>query len=182
MPSINDVYNQLIAVNGTLGQIHADGIAETGATMQVKTSVDHLDNDVKAGFAATVNALNTIAKIDIEAVKLLFHLTQQADTMICALEHISKNTCGILTQATIQTHLQTQIRDDADALRFIAESISPAGALERERLAALRAQVERCCPPPVTPPACSYEPCPHPKSVGMPDLPRIGDQPPPVIR
>ena len=135
MASINDVFNELQAVNNTLGQIHADGIAETNATNQVKASVDTVDADVKAGFAATVNGLNTIAKIDIEAVKLLFHLTQQADTMICALEHISKNTCEIFTQVTIQTQLQTRLRDDADALRDIAESAHPEAALERQRLA-----------------------------------------------
>jgi hypothetical protein len=182
MPSINDVFNQLVAVNATLGQIHADGIAETNATTQVKASVDNLDNDVKAGFAATVQALNTIALIDIEAVKLLFHLTQQTDTMICALEHISQNTCGILTQVTIQTQLQTRIRDDEDALRDIAEAAYPQAVVGREKLAALRAEVERCCPPAVTPPACTYQPCLQPKPVGMPDLPRVDDHQPPPIK
>src|SRR5690349_5904180 len=114
MASINDVFNQLQAVNGTLAQIDTDVTAGTSATNQVKTSVDTLDGDVKAGFAATANALNTIAQIDTEAVKLLFHLTQQADTMICALERISRNTCGILTEVTLQTQLQTRLRDDAD--------------------------------------------------------------------
>jgi hypothetical protein len=179
MPSINDVFNQLLAVNTKLDQIHADGIAETNATNQVKASVNTLDGDVKAGFAATIHALNTIAQIEIVAVNLLFHLTQQADTMICALEHISKNTCGILTQVTIQTGLQTRLRDDADALRDIAESAYPAAALERVRLAKLQAQVERCCPLEQPKPACSYEPCRSPRSVEMPDLPKIGNDPTP---
>jgi len=179
MPSINDVYNQLIAVNSKLDQIHADGVAEATATLQVKTSVDNLDSDVKAGFTATVNALNTIAQIEIVAVELLFHLTQQADTMICALEHISKNTCGILTQVTIQTGLQMRLRDDADALRDIAESAYPAAAVERERFARLRAQIERCCPPEEPKPACTYQPCPSPRSVEMPKLPRIENESPP---
>src|SRR5260221_12390042 len=99
MASINDVFNQLTTVNTSLGQIHADGSAETNASTQVKGRVDNLDNDVKAGFAATVNALNTIAAIDIEAGKLLFPLTQQTDTMIWSLEHIPQNTCGIRIQA-----------------------------------------------------------------------------------
>src|SRR5260221_6555991 len=179
MASINDVFNQLTTVNTSLGQIHADEIAETNTTTQVKARVDNLDNDVKRGFAATVNALNTIAAIDIEAVKLLFHLTKQADTMICALEHISQNTCGILTQAVIQTRLQTSLRDDVDELREIAESVYPEAALVRERLAALRTEVERCCPPAEHKPACSYEPCPHPRSVDQPHLPQIDQQPPP---
>jgi hypothetical protein len=175
MPSISDVYNQLQAISGKLDQIHADGVAEITATQQVKTSVDTLDGDVKAGFAATVHGLQVIAQIEIAAVQLLFHLTQQTDTMICALEHISKNTCGILTQVTIQTGLQTRLRDDADALHDIAESVYPAGALERARLAALRAQVERCCPPEQPKPACTYEPCRATRSVEMPDLPKIGN-------
>jgi len=180
MASINDVFNELQAVNTTLGQIHADGVAEINATNQVKASVDTLDADVKAGFAATINALNTIAKIDIEAVKLLFHLTQQADTMICALEHISKNTCGILTQATIQTQLQTSLRDDADVIRDIEEFKHPEAVLERQRLAELRTQIERCCPPEKPKPACNYEPCLSPRPVELPDLPRIDNEQPPV--
>lgn len=174
MASINDVFNELTTVNANLGLLHADGIAQTNATDQVRSSVDGLDADVKAGFSATLNALHTIALVDIEAVKLLFHLTQQADTMICALEHISKNTCGILTQSTIQTQLQTRLTADADLLRVIAQAAYPAAALEYERLAQLRAQVERCCPPQTPAPACNYEPCPSPKPVGMPDLPKPG--------
>lgn len=180
MASINDVFNALTAVNSNLGLIHADGLAETNATQQVRASVDTLDGDLKAGFAATLGALKNIALIDIEAVKLLYHLTQQADAMICALEHISKNTCGILTQTTIQTALQTRIADDADLLRDVASVAYPAAVLERERLEKLRAQVERCCPPPVVPPACSYEPCRSPRPIGMPELPKPGNETRPV--
>lgn len=179
MASINDVFNELQAVNGNLGLIHADGIAQTNATNTVNNSVNVLDGDVKAGFAATVNALHVIATIDIEAVKLLFHLTQQADAMICALEHISKNTCGILTQATIQTRLQTAIADDVHVTSEITRLANPAAALELDQIAKLRAEIQRCCPPQVPPPACTYEPCPAPKPVGMPNLPRFDPKQPP---
>jgi hypothetical protein len=160
MAGINDLFNQLVAANGKLDQLHTDATNETAATNQVRTSVDTLDNDVKI-----IGAAETL---------LLFHLTQQADTMICALEHISQNTCAILTQATIQTELQTRIRDDADALLEIAETANPAAALERRRLAALRAQIERCCPPTKPEPACTYQPCKRPESVPMPVLPQPG--------
>ncbi|TFW17241.1 hypothetical protein [Duganella callida] len=172
MASINDVFNELQAVNGNLGLIHADGIAQTNATNTVNGSVNTLDGDVKAGFTATVNALNMNAAIEIEAVKLLFHLTQQADTMICTLEHISKNTCGILTQATIQTHLQKAIAGELHTLVELTKLAHPAAALELEHFAKLRAEIEHCCPPPqMPPPACTYEPCKAPKPVDMPDLP-----------
>jgi hypothetical protein len=184
MASINDLFNQLVTANGTLNQINTDVVAGTNATNQVKTSVDNvdtdvktLDGDVKAGFAATVNALNILAQIDTEVVRLLFHLTQQTDTVICALEHISKNTCELLNQAAIQTRLQTRIRDDADVLRDIAESAHPAAALERHRLAELRAEIERCCPPEQPQPPCTYEPCPKPEPICLPQLPGVGGQP-----
>ncbi len=174
MASVDDVYNQLVTVNATLGQIHADGIAEVNATNQVQTGVNTLDGDVKAGFAATLNALNTIAQIDVEAVKLLFYQTQQNDTIICILEQISKNTCDILTQVTIQTQLQTRLRDDMDTLRSIAEFAYPQAVLESQRLAELRAEVERCCPPQEPGPACTYMPCPRPKPIEPPRLPNTG--------
>jgi hypothetical protein len=165
-PTVGDVFNQLVLVNGKLDQIDTNTFGQANA-------VNNLDGDVNKGFKATVDMLEIIALIDIEAVKLLFHLTQQTDTMICALEHISKNTCQILTQATIQTQLQTRLRDDADALRGIAESVYPGAVLEQRRLAELRAEIERCCPPEMPGPACTYEPCFQPKPAGMPDLPKI---------
>jgi hypothetical protein len=177
MASINDVFNQLVAVNGKLDQLHTDSVAGTNATNQVRTAVDTLDNDVKAGFAATVAALNTLAAIETAAVKLLFHLTQQADAIICNLEHISKNTCGILTQVTIQTGLQRAIRDDIDVIRDMEEAENPAAALNRSRLLDLQAKIERCCPPPPEPPACTYEPCPKPRPIERPDLPRTDNRP-----
>ncbi len=180
MASINDVFNELQAVNSALSQLHADAVTEINSTDQVKASVDALDADVKAGFNATVNGLNTIATIEIEAVKLLFHLTQQADTMICALEHISENTCGILTQATIQTGLQEHLSEDVDVVRDVAEFAHPDAALENHRLAELDKKIEECCPPEPPRPACKYEPCLSPKPAGLPDLPKIDRQPDPV--
>jgi len=165
-PTVADVFDQLVLVNGKLDQIDLSTTGEANA-------INKLDGDANKGFKATVDALNTLAQIDVETVKLLFHLTQQADTMICALEHISQNTCGILTQVTLQTQIQTRIRQDADALRDIAESAYPQAALERQRLGALRAEIERCCPPEEAQPACSYKPCLQPKQVDMPHLPKI---------
>jgi hypothetical protein len=173
MASINDVYNQLVAANTSLSQLHGDVVAETNATDQVKASVDQLDADLSAGFAQTEGDLAAIAAIETEAVKLIFHLSQQADAMICALEKISKNTCELLTQSTIQTRLQTTMREDFDAVRGIAEFANPAAVLERDRLAELRAEVERCCPPEEPEPACRYEPCPHPRPIKEPHLPSV---------
>ena len=161
-PTVTDVFNQLVLVNGKLDQV------------EVNTSMlTNLNVSINQGFSKTVHGLNVIAQIDVEAVKLLYHLTQQADTMICALEHISQNTCEILTQAAMQTRLQQRLCDDMDALRFVAESEHPEAVLEGQRLAALRAQIEECCPPKQPGPACSYKPCEQPKPVQEPKLPEI---------
>jgi hypothetical protein len=161
-PTVSDLWNQLVLVNGKLDQI------------EVNTSmITNLNTSINKGFAETVNALNTIALINIEAVKLLYHQTQQAETMICALEHISKNTCEILTQVTIQTELQKGLREDVEALRYIAESANPGAALERQRHAKLQAAIDECCPPDQPEPACKYKPCDRPESVDEPKLPQI---------
>ena len=185
MASINDVYNQLVTVNATLSSLNADVTAGTTATNAVNASVEQLDADLKGGFASTVDllntavtALNSIWAIDYANAQLLYQLTQQANTMICALEHISQNTCAILTQATIQTDLQKGIRQDTGAMLSIAETAYPAGALELRRLAEMQAEIWKCCPPTTPPPACTYEPCPKPKDIPLPQLP----QPPKVQR
>jgi len=139
-PTVGDVFNQLVLVNGKLDNIDTNTFAQANA-------INILDADVNKGFKATVDILKTVAQVEVETLKLIFHLTQQTDTMICALEHIAKNTCEILTQVTIQTGLQTRILDDADLLRAIAESAYPGAALEQQRLATLRSEIERCCPP-----------------------------------
>lgn len=172
MASINDVFNELQAVNNTLNQLHADNVAEISAINQVNNSIGALHNDVSAGFTM-------LAQIEIAVAKLLFHLTQQADTMICALEHISQNTCGILTQTTIQTGLQTQMAADLHGVRELTEFAYPAAAVEQAKLAKLKAEVERCCPPEVPPPACTYQRCPAPRQLPMPDLPKVPEQPRP---
>jgi hypothetical protein len=161
-PTVTDVFNQLVLVNGKLDQV------------EVNTSMmNNLNISINQGFAQTVNALTTIALINIETVKLLHHQTQQADTMICALEKISKNTCDILTQVAIQTRLQEHLRDAVDKLRYIAESAHSEAALEHDRHAELRAEIERCCPPKPPEPACKYTPCDRPEPVEKPRLPEI---------
>jgi hypothetical protein len=171
MPSISDVYNQLVTANATLDELHTDLGAEKTAIDQVATSVTKLDTDVITGFQTTATDLATLIQLNAESVSLLYHLTQQADTMICALENISRNTCNILNEATQQTRLQARIRDDADVLRDIIESANPAAALARNRLAELHAEVEKCCPHPTPPPACTYQPCPKPEPAPAPQPP-----------
>lgn len=166
-PTVTDVFNQLVLVNGKLAQV------------EVNTSLmANLNTSINAGFTATVGRLDTLAAINVAAVKLLFHQTRQMDTMICMLDQISRNTCSMLNELTVQTKLQTKMAKDMSVLRYIAESSNPDAALELARHEALNAKIEQCCPPAQPDPACKYDPCPRPGRAEEPKLPNIPSQPP----
>ncbi len=101
----------------------------------------------------------------------LFHNAQQNDTMICLLEQISKNTCGILNEAVVQTRLQTAIKINSQLLADLYAATHADAALERQRLEQLQAQIEQCCPPTPLPPACTDKPCDKPNRLGKPPKP-----------
>jgi hypothetical protein len=168
-PTVTDVFNQLVLVNGKLDQVEVN----TAAITNVNVSINKGFNDTVHAIENTTKAVLTDAQVNVEAVKLLFHLSQQVDTMICAIEHVSKNTCEILTQVTMQTRLQERMCDDLNALRYIAASVHSEAELERRRHAELRAEIEQCCPPELPQPACKYEPCESPKPANEPHLPNI---------
>jgi hypothetical protein len=140
MPSVNDVYNQILQVNTNL------------------TSLINAVNNL-------TSALDTIGNYTNQA---LYQNDQQNVTIICALEQISKNTCSLLNESAVQTTLQTAIAGDIDRLEKMFATANPGAALEAERLAALKAQVEQCCPPKKAPPPCNYTPCPAPTPIGPP--------------
>ena len=168
-PTVTVVFNQLVLVNGKLDQV------------QLNTSlIANLNSSINQGFNDTVDTLNVLIKVNIEAVKLLYHQTKQADTMICYLDQISQNTCNILTQVAIQTDLQTRLQKDVDALLYISESVNAAVAVERQRHDELRAQIERCCPPPPLQPVCTFKPCDKPEPVKEPELTKFPDDHKPV--
>lgn len=169
-PTVADVFNQLVFVNGKLDQIDTNTFGQANA-------INNLAAEVTTGFNNTVVGLQTIAFINTELTKLVFHITQQNETIICALENISRNTCAIHTEAVKQTRLQVTMAEDLDVLRDIAECAHPECALDRHRRKDLEKQIERCCPPEEPRPACTYQPCPKPRTVDKPDLPKV-DQPP----
>jgi hypothetical protein len=158
MPSVNDVYNQLLQVNSSLTSL-------INAVNNATAAVNQVNGTLNNGFGELV----TIGNYTNQA---LFQNDQQNVTMICALEQISKNTCALLNESAAQTALQTVMAADIDGLENMFATANPAAALEIERLAALKAQVEKCCPPPKPTPPCDYKPCPAPAEIGPP--PQVG--------
>jgi hypothetical protein len=161
-PTVTDVFNQLVLVNGKLDQI------------ELNTSlVTVLNASINSGFTATVNGLKAIALINIESVKLQYHQTQQNDTIICYLEQISKQTCEMLNLIAIQTKFQQQMKDDLSALRYIGESAHAGAVLEKHRHDELKRQMEECCPPRPDKAPCNFQPCERPKPIRPPRVPQI---------
>lgn len=156
MATLNDFFNELTKVNTNLQQLDAD----------FKASIQQLDTDVvnavNNGFSSVNGQLNSLIQLQIFADKALFHQTQQLDTVICILEHISQNTCALHNEAHEQTALQQNMNTNIGALLRIDESVHPDAALANERADALEKQILACCPPEPEPPVCTYQPCPAP--------------------
>ena len=161
MASIDDCYNQLVAANGELSQID-QGI------QTVNTSLQTVDTDVQATTAAVQSGFSQLYTIANYTNQLLLYEIQQNDTMICYLEKIARQTCALLNEAALQTAAQQAMRADLDELTELYELANPAAAVEQARLEALKAQVEKCCPPPVPTPPCKFEPCKQPGDVPPP--------------
>jgi hypothetical protein len=161
MPSADDLFNQLVAANNRLEDIKGRLLDVKSSTDLVKAAVDQVNNTLNSGFGQLVS-------LGQYANEALWHNAKQNDTIICILEHISKNTCELLNQSVIQTRLQTEMQEDLDALEHMYEHVHPDAALERERLLELKKQIEVCCPPRRPDPPCKYAPCPAPPPLREP--------------
>lgn len=169
MASAQDFYNELKAANTRLDDIKGKLDALQAATNGVRAAIDHADQTLQWGFSQLI----TLA---VFADQALAQNAAQNDTIICILEHISKNTCQLLDEAHTQTGLQRRIERSTSLLADLYAATHADAALARERLEALRRQIEACCPPPVPEPPCCYEPCPAPPPLGPP--PEVDPRPP----
>jgi hypothetical protein len=165
MASINDLYDRLGDILNRLSNIDAGTqtvIIDLGrlqaSTDATKAAVDLANQSLRVLTNNVVQLVN-IARYQSYAT---YTLSLQTDTVICALEKVTKQTCALLSEAHVQTQLQAGIVDTNTSLLRIAEVAYPLAAIEGERLKALQQQIGRCCPPEPQPPACSYEPCERP--------------------
>ncbi|MBV9243317.1 MAG: hypothetical protein JO366_00725 [Methylobacteriaceae bacterium] len=161
MPSAQDLMNELVLANQQLGNINTGIAAVKASTDAVKASVDQVN-------ATLINGFGQLVALGQYANQALYHNDQQNDTIICILEHISKNTCALLNEAVIQTRVHTELEKDVDGLESMFATANPGAALEFKRREKLKEQIEKCCPPPQPEVPCSYVPCPAPKPIGPP--------------
>jgi hypothetical protein len=176
MPNASDFYNELQGANSRLDGVNSRLDDLKAAVAAVTAAVNQVNNTVTSGFNQVNSALNQLITLAAYANLALYQNDQQNDTIICILEHISKNTCDLDTQSQIQTALQTAIRDKMAILTRLYEATHAADALLLEREAELRRQIEKCCPPQAPPPACTYEPCSRPGRIPEPpSVPQRGN-------
>jgi hypothetical protein len=176
VPSLNDFFNKLTDVDNHLQQIDSD---LTSLLSQVNTNLQQVNNHLVQLVAVNTNGFNNLTALELFADQVLLNQTRQLDTVICILEHISRNTCGILTETHQQTALDRAIDRSASTLTQLYETVHADAALAFERMRDLQRQLEACCPPKPEPPACTYEPCPAPPPFrGEPPQPRPQDVPP----
>lgn len=139
------------------------------------TKLDALNASIQQVNASTqqVNATLTtgFGQLLVQASytnQALFHNVQQNDTMICILEHISRNTCAILNEVHTHTGLQRSMEKNLTSLSDLYGTVHPEATLAREKMEKLKAQIEECCPPPKPVLPCSYERCPAPGELPKP--------------
>jgi hypothetical protein len=96
MPSADDLFNQLVAANNRLEAIKGNLLDVEAATDAVKFAVNQVNSTLTTGFGQLVTQGDYTNKA-------LSQNAKQNDTIICILEHISKNTCELLNQSVIQT-------------------------------------------------------------------------------
>src|SRR5262245_52261449 len=98
LDAINGANNRLDGVNNRLDDVK-------GKLDLINQSVQNLNQTLNWGFGALI----TIGNYTNEA---LSQNAKQNDTIICILEHISKNTCELLNESHTQTGLQTTIKNN----------------------------------------------------------------------
>lgn len=182
MASIDDCFNQLTDANTHLVAIDGDLQTVNTSVQGVNTSVQAVDADIngittaiQTGFSeldSLVNYTDQLVLYEIEQNKytdqLLVYQIEQNDTMICYLAKIALQTCALLNEAARQTAAQEAMRRDLADLTQLYQLANPAAAVEQHRLEELKAQIERCCPPPRPEPPCKFEKCDQPRELPKP--------------
>jgi hypothetical protein len=194
MPSAQDILdainNSTSAMNSNTGAVNNNTAVIGGKLDKVTTSLTAIEGQIN-GINAAIQAVDA----DVQKVQqllswgfqqlitlgqytnqALFHNDQQNDTMICILQQISVNTCGIWNEAHTQTVLQEDTKDAMRKLAHLYAATHGEAAITLEREAELRRKIEACCPPKPPEPVCVEPPCAVPPPFNQ--LPPATDPPP----
>jgi hypothetical protein len=176
LKSINAADDKLDNVNNKLDVVNSNLVSIGTKLDGILASIGALDADVQKVQKLLLWGFKQLITLGQYANLALFQNDQQNDTIICILEHISKNTCGLLNEAHLQTDIQRAVEHSVETLADLYAATHADAALTREREEALRKKIEQCCPPPPPEPVCTYGPCRAPSPLTTPP-PEV--QPPP---
>lgn len=159
---LEDVKGKLDTTNSDLDDIKGklDNINNKLDTLNA--SVKAVDSDVKVVQQLLTWGFEQLITLGQYTNQALFHNDQQNDTMICQLQQISVNTCGIWNEAHLQTGLQTSIDHATRKLADLFAATHAEAELAREERRRLQEEIEKCCPPKQPQPVCVEPPCPVP--------------------
>jgi ABC-type transporter Mla subunit MlaD len=167
MPSAQDfldaINNNTNVVGGKLDTANNHLTTIEGKLDTLNASVQAVDADVKTLQQLFLWGFQQLITLGQYTNQALFHNDQQNDTMICLLQQISVNTCGIWNETHTQTPLQEAIKMAIRKLTCLYAATHGDAALTLEREEKLRQQIEACCPPEPPAPACVEKPCPVPR-------------------
>ena len=172
---LTDVNNKLQKVDQNTDQVESRLQKIDQNTDQVESRLQEIRNAVQQVNGTLTFGFTQLITIGNYTNQALAHNAKQNDTIICILEHISKNACELVNEAHKQTAFQSVIADSSKKLADLYESTHAEAALERQKLEALRRQIEACCPPPRPEPPCRYEKCDAPDQ--LPPPPRVETPP-----
>jgi hypothetical protein len=175
MPSAQDVLDAINNNTNVIGQ-KLDTIGQKLDT--INASVNAVDADVKLVQQVLLWGFEQLITLGQYTNQALFQNDKQNDTMICILQQVSVNTCGIWNEVHTQTDLQKGIDAAAQKLAKLYASThgDAAGTLAREE--ELRRRIEECCPSKEPKPVCVEKPCPEPAPFAQQPP---STQPPPQI-
>ncbi len=158
-----DIRSRLDDVKGKLDTTNNHLATIEGKLDAINASVQQVDADVKKTQQLLLWGFQQLITLGQYTNQALFHNDQQNDTMICQLQQIAVNTCGIWNETHLQTPLQEAIKASSRKLADLYAATHGQAAITLEREEELRRQLEACCPPKPVPPACVEEPCPKPE-------------------
>jgi hypothetical protein len=177
MAEFDDLFNAVQDVNTHLQQLITNSDVTNTRLSDLHNDIGQLRASVDGGLGRVSQQLQQVIALQSYANQALFQNAQQNDTLICILEHVSRNTCALLNEAHDQTELQTAIRRDVGMLVDMYRTEHAGAALDFDRRALLQKQIEECCPPPPRQPVCTYEPCKAPAPLPAPPINQV-PQPP----
>jgi hypothetical protein len=172
------INNNTTAIGGKLDAVNAELATLDGQLNALNTSIQAVDADVQKVQQLLLWGFEQLITLGKYTNQALLQNDLQNDTMICALQQVAVNTCGIWNEAHIQTDLQKEIKAATRKLAFLFAATHTEALFALEQDEELRKKIEACCPPKPAVPVCAESPCPAPPQF---DQQPPATQPPPKI-